>query len=306
MRRSVGRARRGGCRIQRGHGSDLTARGGQHGGTGTGTVPDECQTVRVDTDSSRAQSHAEADVECGEQIGGQSDRGRDGPAFGAGRPDDEAPRREMLEQRCVLAYTGEPAVPERHRRQIEPLGGGIDHAGLSRERRSPRSTERGPRLDSSLARDFGFAATARTLADTWRRRARCAPDVRVVRSPRALRPRRCRGSTELQMSCSRSGRDQYPANHVRNRGYVGHRRALDVVVEALRRMEYRGYDSAGIAILDGRGGLAVRGRPDAWPTWRPNSPRSVRNTSTAPPGWATPGGRPTAVRPTATRTPTVT
>ncbi len=40
-------------------------------------------------------------------------------------------------------------------------------------------------------------------------------------------------------------------------GYVGHRRALDVVVEALRRMEYRGYDSAGIAILDGRGGLAV-------------------------------------------------
>ena len=40
-------------------------------------------------------------------------------------------------------------------------------------------------------------------------------------------------------------------------GYVGHRNALDVVVEALRRMEYRGYDSAGIAILDGRGGLAV-------------------------------------------------
>ncbi|HET8993117.1 MAG TPA: glutamine--fructose-6-phosphate aminotransferase, partial [Rhodococcus sp. (in: high G+C Gram-positive bacteria)] len=40
-------------------------------------------------------------------------------------------------------------------------------------------------------------------------------------------------------------------------GYVGHRRALDVVVEALRRMEYRGYDSAGIAVLDGEGGLAV-------------------------------------------------
>ncbi|WP_068154384.1 glutamine--fructose-6-phosphate transaminase (isomerizing) [Rhodococcus phenolicus] len=40
-------------------------------------------------------------------------------------------------------------------------------------------------------------------------------------------------------------------------GYVGHRNALDVVVEALRRMEYRGYDSAGIAILDGHGGLAV-------------------------------------------------
>ncbi|MFG1782114.1 glutamine--fructose-6-phosphate transaminase (isomerizing) [Rhodococcus oryzae] len=40
-------------------------------------------------------------------------------------------------------------------------------------------------------------------------------------------------------------------------GYVGHRQALDVVVEALRRMEYRGYDSAGIAVLDGVGGVAI-------------------------------------------------
>ncbi|GAB2626797.1 glutamine--fructose-6-phosphate transaminase (isomerizing) [Prescottella soli] len=38
-------------------------------------------------------------------------------------------------------------------------------------------------------------------------------------------------------------------------GYVGHRQALGVVVEALQRMEYRGYDSAGIAILDGEGVL---------------------------------------------------
>ncbi|MEV6771376.1 glutamine--fructose-6-phosphate transaminase (isomerizing) [Nocardia sp. NPDC051030] len=40
-------------------------------------------------------------------------------------------------------------------------------------------------------------------------------------------------------------------------GYVGYRDALGVVVDALRRMEYRGYDSAGVAILDGVGGLAV-------------------------------------------------
>ena len=32
------------------------------------------------------------------------------------------------------------------------------------------------------------------------------------------------------------------------------------MVDALRRMEYRGYDSAGIALLDGRGGLTVRRR----------------------------------------------
>ncbi|AHI01529.1 glucosamine--fructose-6-phosphate aminotransferase (isomerizing) [Kutzneria viridogrisea] len=38
---------------------------------------------------------------------------------------------------------------------------------------------------------------------------------------------------------------------------MGHRPALDVVLEGLRRLEYRGYDSAGVAVLDGAGGLAV-------------------------------------------------
>jgi glutamine---fructose-6-phosphate transaminase (isomerizing) len=32
-------------------------------------------------------------------------------------------------------------------------------------------------------------------------------------------------------------------------GYVGSRQALDVVIDGLRRLEYRGYDSAGIAVL---------------------------------------------------------
>ncbi len=40
-------------------------------------------------------------------------------------------------------------------------------------------------------------------------------------------------------------------------GYVGHRQALDVVLEGLGRLEYRGYDSAGVAVVDGAGGLAV-------------------------------------------------
>jgi glutamine---fructose-6-phosphate transaminase (isomerizing) len=43
-------------------------------------------------------------------------------------------------------------------------------------------------------------------------------------------------------------------------GYVGHQSARDVVVDALRRMEYRGYDSAGIALVDGVGKLTVRRR----------------------------------------------
>jgi glucosamine--fructose-6-phosphate aminotransferase (isomerizing) len=40
-------------------------------------------------------------------------------------------------------------------------------------------------------------------------------------------------------------------------GYVGSRPALTVILDGLRRLEYRGYDSAGVAVLDGRGGLAV-------------------------------------------------
>lgn len=40
-------------------------------------------------------------------------------------------------------------------------------------------------------------------------------------------------------------------------GYVGHRSALDVVVDGLRRLEYRGYDSAGVAVVTGPGELAV-------------------------------------------------
>jgi glutamine---fructose-6-phosphate transaminase (isomerizing) len=40
-------------------------------------------------------------------------------------------------------------------------------------------------------------------------------------------------------------------------GYVGHRDALDVVLHGLRRLEYRGYDSAGVAVLTTAGTLAV-------------------------------------------------
>ena len=40
-------------------------------------------------------------------------------------------------------------------------------------------------------------------------------------------------------------------------GYVGKRQACGVVMDALRRMEYRGYDSAGIALVDSDGSLTV-------------------------------------------------
>ncbi|HEX8934991.1 MAG TPA: glutamine--fructose-6-phosphate transaminase (isomerizing), partial [Pseudonocardiaceae bacterium] len=40
-------------------------------------------------------------------------------------------------------------------------------------------------------------------------------------------------------------------------GYVGQRGALDVVLQGLGRLEYRGYDSAGVAVLTSAGALAV-------------------------------------------------
>jgi glucosamine--fructose-6-phosphate aminotransferase (isomerizing) len=41
-------------------------------------------------------------------------------------------------------------------------------------------------------------------------------------------------------------------------GYIGARRAVPIILDGLRRLEYRGYDSAGIAVLDDGNCLAVR------------------------------------------------
>jgi glucosamine--fructose-6-phosphate aminotransferase (isomerizing) len=43
-------------------------------------------------------------------------------------------------------------------------------------------------------------------------------------------------------------------------GYVGHRSATDVILDGLQRLEYRGYDSAGLAVVHGHG-LEIRRHP---------------------------------------------
>src|SRR6185437_12893684 len=40
--------------------------------------------------------------------------------------------------------------------------------------------------------------------------------------------------------------------------YVGRKIAQPLLIEGLKRLEYRGYDSAGIAVIDGSGKLHVR------------------------------------------------
>jgi len=35
-------------------------------------------------------------------------------------------------------------------------------------------------------------------------------------------------------------------------GYIGYREAYPIIINGLKRLEYRGYDSAGIALYDGQ------------------------------------------------------
>ena len=40
-------------------------------------------------------------------------------------------------------------------------------------------------------------------------------------------------------------------------GYIGDKGAVDVILDGLKRLEYRGYDSAGVAVV-GAEGLQIR------------------------------------------------
>src|SRR5262245_1492749 len=44
-------------------------------------------------------------------------------------------------------------------------------------------------------------------------------------------------------------------------GYIGDKSAVGIIVEGLKRLEYRGYDSAGVAILGSESALQVRRAP---------------------------------------------
>jgi glucosamine--fructose-6-phosphate aminotransferase (isomerizing) len=43
-------------------------------------------------------------------------------------------------------------------------------------------------------------------------------------------------------------------------GYVGPNSSLDVLIAGLSRLEYRGYDSAGVAVIGGDGAIGTRKR----------------------------------------------
>ena len=73
-------------------------------------------------------------------------------------------------------------------------------------------------------------------------------------------------------------------------GYVGPDQALPILLEGLRRLEYRGYDSAGVAVHGRRpqGGQAGREARRSW-----SRPCTGTGEVTATPAWATRDGPPT-------------
>ena len=47
-------------------------------------------------------------------------------------------------------------------------------------------------------------------------------------------------------------------------GYVGNKNATQVLINALKKLEYRGYDSAGIAVLEGEDILVRKCKGAQW------------------------------------------
>ena len=75
-------------------------------------------------------------------------------------------------------------------------------------------------------------------------------------------------------------------------GYAGHRPAVPVIIEGLRRLEYRGYDSAGVGFIQGRELKVIKaeGKLAALEEKLAHYPNTVAMNGIGHTRWATHGG----------------
>ena len=130
-------------------------------------------------------------------------------------------------------------VAEERRRDAVPLGGGAD---LQVEQPGQREVDL---LDLGQVDRLAEAAQPRQVV-VGEGEGRRGPEVPPLLAVDRRRTGRCSRVDTLAPMCGIVG-------------YVGDQSALEVVVEGLRRLEYRGYDSAGVALL-AEGGLATAKR----------------------------------------------
>jgi glutamate synthase domain-containing protein 1 len=81
-------------------------------------------------------------------------------------------------------------------------------------------------------------------------------------------------------------------------GYVGKKSVVPIIIEGLRRLEYRGYDSAGIAVAGNGNGCSYGARRESCAIWKK---RSALNRSMAAMALGIRAGPRMAVRPKKTR-----
>lgn len=50
--------------------------------------------------------------------------------------------------------------------------------------------------------------------------------------------------------------------------YLGGQESAPIVLKGLKRLEYRGYDSSGIAVIDPKKGLRIFKKKGKWRIWK--------------------------------------